>query len=128
VRYLNLGEILDLHRRIVAQSGGAPGVFDVSALKSAVAQPRMTFDGVDLYPSIAEKASALCYSLISNHPFLDGNKRAGHAAMEVFLNLNGFELEADIDEQEQIILGVASGLLRRQAFTEWLSNHVRRQS
>lgn len=58
----------------------------------AVAQPRMTFGGEDLYPTIIEKASALGFSLINNHPFIDGNKRLGHAAIETFLVLNGFEV------------------------------------
>jgi death-on-curing protein len=56
----------------------------------------MTFGGEELYPTIVEKASALGYSIIKNHPFIDGNKRAGHAAMEVFLVLNGFEISASI--------------------------------
>jgi death-on-curing protein len=58
-----------------------------------------------------EKASALGFALIKNHPFLDGNKRIGHAAMEVFLVLNGFEISAPVEEQEQIILQVASSAI-----------------
>ena len=69
----------------------------------------MTFGGKDLYPSLVEKAAALGYSLIQNHPFLDGNKRTGHAVMEVFLSLNDFEIQSSVDEQENIILQVASG-------------------
>jgi prophage maintenance system killer protein len=61
-------------------------------LESAMGQPRQTFDGVDLYPSLAGKAAALGYSLIMNHPFIDGNKRIGHAALEATLMLNGHEL------------------------------------
>jgi len=60
-----------------------------------------------------------------NHPFIDGNKRTGHAAMETFLVLNGFEVSASADEQEQIILNLASGELRRDAFTEWLQQNVK---
>ena len=73
-----------------------------------MAQPRQSFDGADLYPSIPEKAAALGFSLISNHPFIDGNKRVGHAAIEIFLILNGHELHADVDEQERLVLGVAA--------------------
>lgn len=65
-----------------------------------------------------------CFSPINNHPFVDGNKRTGHAAMEVFLILNGYEIEASIDEQERVILQVASGEMRREAFTEWLRTHI----
>jgi len=128
VRYLTLSEVLELHRRVIGQSGGALGVLNLSALESALAQPRMTFGGKDLYPSIVEKAAALGCSLIQNHPFLDGNKRTGHAAMEVFLFLNDFEIQSSVDEQETIILQVASGEMDREAFTGWLRDHVTARS
>jgi death-on-curing protein len=124
VRNLTLNEALELHRRVIGQSGGALGVFNLDALESALAQPRMTFGGKDLYPSLADKAAALGYSLIQNHPFLDGNKRTGHAAMEVFLFLNGFEIQASVDEQERIVLQVASGEKNREAFAIWLRDHI----
>ncbi|MEI2822081.1 MAG: type II toxin-antitoxin system death-on-curing family toxin [Chitinophagaceae bacterium] len=97
---------------------------DLGALEFAVAQPRMTFNGEELYRTIVEKASALGFSLIQNHPFVDGNKRAGHAAMEIFLMLNGFEISASVDEQVEIILGVASGKMSREVFTNWLQTHI----
>jgi death on curing protein len=109
IRYLTLVEVLDLHRQIIEQYKGAIGIRDLKALESAVAQPRMTFGGEDLYPTIVDKASALGFSIIMNHPFLDGNKRTGHAAMETFLILNGLEINASVDEQERIILTLASG-------------------
>jgi death-on-curing protein len=64
--------------------------------------------GEELYPTIFEKAAAICFSIVKNHPFVDGNKRVGHAVMEVFLVLNGHEIAASIDEQEQVILQIAS--------------------
>ena len=124
MRYLTLSELLQLHRHLVERSGGSVGIHSVAALESALAQPRMTFSGEDLYPSITEKAAALGFSLVRNHPFVDGNKRTGHAAMEVFLILNSFEIGASVDEQEQIILQLAAGELERKAFTEWLRAHV----
>jgi death-on-curing protein len=124
VRYLTLSETLELHRRIIGQSGGALGVLNLGALESALAQPRMTFAGTELYRSIADKAAALAHSLIQNHPFLDGNKRTGHAAMEIFLFLNGFEIQSSVDEQERIVLQVASGEMGREAFTVWLGDHM----
>ncbi|MFY9611345.1 MAG: type II toxin-antitoxin system death-on-curing family toxin [Blastocatellia bacterium] len=124
MRYLTLGESLQLYYQTIEQSGGSAGIRDLAALESAVAQPRMTFDGVDLYPTIAEKASALGFSLVQNHPFLDGNKRLGHAAMETFLVLNGFEFSAPVGEQEEVILAVAAGEMEREDFTEWLRGHI----
>jgi death on curing protein len=124
MRYLTLEEIVSLHAKLVAQSGGSPGLRDRGALESAVAQPEMSFGGEDLYPTITEKAAALGHSLIQNHCFMDGNKRVGHAAMEVFLVLNGYEIEASIDEQEQVVLSVASGRMDRAALSEWLNPHI----
>ena len=124
MRYLTLSETLDLHRRVIGQSGGALGILDLGALESALAQPRMTFGGKELYPNIMDKAAALAYSLIQNHPFLDGNKRTGHAAMEVYLYLNGFEIQSSVHEQERTILQVAAGKMDREAFTVWLGDHV----
>ena len=124
MRYLTLREVLELHGQIISQSGGTPGILNLSALESALAQPRMTFGDADLYPTIAEKAAALGFSLVNNHPFADGSNRKGHSAMEVFLVLNGFEIRALVDEQDQIVLQVASGKLNRDRFTAWLKAHI----
>ncbi len=124
IRYLTLVEVLSLHRQIIEQSGGALGVRDLGALESALAQPRMTFGGEDLYPTLVDKAAALGFSIVMNHPFVDGNKRTGHAAMETFLVLNGMEISASVDEQEQVILALASGNSGRELFVEWLKQHV----
>jgi len=124
VRYLSLTEVLIIYRRIIAQTGGSLGIRDFNALESALAQPRATYGGEDLYPTIVDKASSLGFSLIQNHPFIDGNKRIGHAAMETFLILNGFEIDAAVDEQEQVILTIASGNMKRDDFAVWLRAHV----
>jgi death-on-curing protein len=124
VRYLSLEEVLELHRMVIQQSGGMPGLRDPNGLESALAQPRMTFGGEDLYPSLVDKAATLGFSLIRNHPFVDGNKRIGHAVMEAFLVLNGYEIQASVDEQEGIILRLAAGELDRAAFTAWLYSRI----
>lgn len=123
-RYLTLAEVLELHRTVLERWGGASGIRDINALESALAQPRQSFGGQDLYPDLATKAAALCFSLVLNHPFVDGNKRVGHAAMEVFLLLNGHEFRATVDEQEQLILQLAAGNLKREAFVEWVKQHM----
>ena len=71
IRYLSLEELLELHRLALQQTGGLEGVRDLGGLESAVAQPQMTFGGQDLYPCLPKKASALGFSLVCNHPFLD---------------------------------------------------------
>jgi len=77
-----------------------------------------------LYPDLVSKAAALGHSLIQNHPFVDGNKRIGHAAMEVFLLLNGHEIDASVEDQEKIIIDVASGKVSRIELSEWISKHM----
>lgn len=122
--YLTLEQILDIHNQIIAQTTGSSGISNKGLLESAIAQPQMTFDGQELYTTLPEKAVALGFSLIKNHPFVDGNKRTGHAAMEVFLILNGFEINAGVEDQERIILQVASGEMTREEFTHWLESVI----
>jgi len=125
MRYLSLSEVLWLHLQVIEASGGSAGVRDLGALEAAVAQPRSTFDGEDLYPSLLEKAAALAFSLVGNHPFIDGNKRVGHAAMEVMLLLNGVDLDATVDDQEKLFLELAAGSVSRKRLLEWLASHTR---
>jgi death-on-curing protein len=124
MRHLTIAQVLDLHRRLLEQSGGIAGLRDRAGLESAVAQPWMTFGGADLYPTLAAKAGALCHALVQNHPFNDGNKRVGHAAMETMLVMNGFELDAGVDEQEATILAVASGQMNRPVLIAWVAQHL----
>ena len=124
MRYLTVEEIYRLQERALSETGGSAGVRDAGAVESAAAQPQMTFGGDDLYPTLAEKAAALGFSLIKNHAFVDGNKRVGHAAMEIFLFLNGCEIVADVDEQESIIFAVADSTMEREEFTEWVRAHI----
>lgn len=125
IRFLTIEEVLELHRLVLEQCGGMGGIRDLGGLESALAQPRMTFGGQDLYASLAEKAAALAFSLVCNHPFVDGNKRVGHAAMETFLVLNGWELSKGVDEQERVILQLAAGSLKREQFTNWVESQLR---
>ena len=125
MRYLTIAEVLYLHRMVIAQSGGSSGIRDLGGLESAIAQPLATFAGSDLYSGVAEKATALCFSLVLNHPFVDGNKRVGHAAMETFLVLNGFDLSAPVSEQEELILALADGALSREGLLRWVDTHIR---
>lgn len=125
MRYLTLPEIVELHRLVVAQSGGSRGIRDMAALQSAVAQPLQAFAGEDLYEGVAAKAAALGFFLATNHAFIDGNKRVAHAALEVTLSLNGFDIDASVDEQEQVMLRLAAGKTSREDFTRWVVNHAR---
>lgn len=125
MRYLTLGEVVELHRRLLQARGGAPGIRDFGALESAIAQPKTTFGGTDLYPTLPEKAAALRFSLVQGHPFVDGNKRVAHAAMETFLVLNGTEIDAPVDQQERLMLDLAAGRIERSDLTDWLRQHLK---
>ena len=124
MRYLSISEIFELHDLIISSSGGSRGIRDINALESALNLPRQTFDQKDLYPDIVTKAAALCFSLVMNHPFVDGNKRVGHASMETFLILNGYEIISSVDEQECVMIELATGKMSRIYFSEWLNNHI----
>jgi death-on-curing protein len=123
-RFLSLAEVLKLHRRLVEQHGGSRGLRDLTRLEAALAQPHATFDGRDLYPTLIDKAAMLGFALVADHPFIDGNKRVGHAASESVLMLNGFELVADVTESERTILAVAASKIDRESFTAWISAKV----
>lgn len=89
MRLLTVHQVLELHREIRETWGGKEGVRSIAALESALAQPQMTFEGQDLYPTLAEKAAAICFSIVRNHPFIDGNKRMGYAVIEIVLLMDG---------------------------------------
>ena len=125
IRYLTFAELLQIYEAVMEASGGSPGIADLGLIESALAQPRATFGEQELHSDLPTKAAALGYSLITNHGFADGNKRVGHAAMEVFLLLNGWEIDCGVDEQERVILEVASGKCSRQGFTAWLKEHIK---
>lgn len=122
--YLSVDQVLALHHALVAAFGGVLALRDRGLLESAVARPAMTFDGDDLYPDVAAKAAALMHSLVLNHPFVDGNKRIGVAAAELFLELNGRQLYAGDQELEDITLTVAEGKVEVEALAIWLRQRI----
>ena len=124
MRFITLHEVLWLHDRIIDTSGGSTGVRDFGQIAAAVSQPKATFDGADLYPDLLAKAAALAFGLVRGHGFVDGNKRIGHAAMQLFLQLNGWVLEATVDEHERTILDVAAGSMSKAQLEDWLRAHA----
>ncbi len=124
MEYLSLKDVHYIYATVMKRSGGSFGVRDEGAVRSSHAQPRMTFGSEELYPTLAEKASALCYSLISNHAFVDGNKRVSHAVMIAFLKRNGYNLVANVNEQERIILKLAKREMERSELTDWIHEHI----
>lgn len=117
-------QILLLHTQLIRQSGGTNGVRDEGMLDSAISQPLQTFDNMELYPGIVNKAVRLGYGLITNHPFVDGNKRIGTHAMLVTLDINGIELQYQDEDLIQLILKIASGKADDRVLRTWVLAHI----
>ena len=115
--HLTMIEVLAIHNDQIERFGGAEGVRDLGLLEAALFRPQTGY-----YADLIEEAAALWESLAQNHPFVDGNKRVGHAALETFLVLNGSELGASIDDAERVILGVAAGEVDRDRFASWIKH------
>ena len=112
-----------LHQVMAEVTGGDVGVRDDALLESAIENIYATFDGIELYPSKEEKAARLGYSLISNHAFVDGNKRIGMYIMISFLELNGIKIDANNDDVVNLGLSVASGNANYDDILNWINEH-----
>lgn len=117
-------QIISLHTLLIQESGGSDGIRDEGMLDMAINQPFQTFGGMELYPTVIDKAVRLGYSLITDHPFIDGNKRIGTHAMLVFLDINGIELSYDDDDLIGLILQVAAGTADDRILNAWIRNHI----
>ena len=120
---LSKQQVLCLHEQVIAETGGLPGLRDEALLDSALNAPFQSFDGTDVYPSIQQKAARLCFGLVKNHPFADGNKRIGVHVMLVFLALNGIELQYTQQELSDTILRLAAGELQLPDLQQWIVSH-----
>ncbi len=118
-------KVLLLHQIMAEATGGSVGVRDNSLLESALEGCFATFDGIELYPSKEEKGARLGYSLMSNHAFVDGNKRIGVYIMLSFLELNGIKIDATNDEIVYIGLSVADGSMKYDGLLDWVKKHSR---
>ena len=123
MKQLKLEQIEAIHRMLCAETGGDAGLREAALLESALGTIDQTFDGQELYPTLAEKAARLGFSLISNHAFVDGNKRIGMLAMLTFLALNGQEIAPEADEITRVGLAVASGEMRYTALLDWIRSY-----
>ena len=120
---LSKPQILLLHEQLIAETGGSSGLRDEGMLDSALNTPFQTFAGKDVYPSLQQKAARLCFGLVKNHPFVDGNKRIGAHVMLVFLALNGIELQYTQTELSDVILQLAAGTIQSSDLLDWILTH-----
>ena len=116
-------KVLLLHQLLIAETGGSPELRDINLLDSALEGVYQTFDGQELYPTKEEKGARLGYSLISNHAFVDGNKRIGMYVMLTFLEVNGIHMDCANEDVVEVGLGVASGSMKYDALLTWVRKH-----
>lgn len=122
--YLSAPQVLFIHARLIAEIGGEPGVRDLGLLESAVARPKATFAGADLYPDLFAKAATLFESLLLNHAFVDGNKRVAITAAGLFLAANGYRLVADSDELVRFVLSAVTERPSLAVIAGWFESHA----
>jgi death-on-curing protein len=127
VLYLTLDQVIDLHDSAVAEFGGLNGVRSPQQLAAAVGQPQQSAFGEDAYATVPEKAAAYGYFIAEAQAFIDGNKRTGALALEVFLHINGFELLQDDDEIAQMFEDLGAKVIGQGEFFGWVCNHARRK-
>lgn len=120
---LSKSQVLLIHDQLITETGGSYGLRDEGMLDSALNAPFQTFGGEDVYPSLQQKATRLCFGLVKNHPFIDGNKRIGAHAMLVFLALSGIELQYSQTELSDIILQLAAGEIDTEDLLYWILSH-----
>lgn len=123
VFFLTLEQVLLIHNLQIEKYGGSHGIRDLSLLESAIFRPQSSFGGLDLYPTLFDKAAVLMDSIIKNHAFVDGNKRTGTGCVYMFLSMNGYELLATKKEFMGVVLGVARGEIDLKILTGWLRAH-----
>ena len=116
-------KVLLLHKLITEETGGDPNVQDIALLNSALESAFQTFDGQELYPTKEEKGARIGYALISNHAFVDGNKRIGMYVLLTFLETNGIKIRPTVDDVARVGLAVAAGEMQYEDLLEWIHDN-----
>ena len=123
MEYITIEYILKLHKKMIDATGGLDGIRNIELLKLAVENSKVTFGGTDLYPMVEDKCASVCYSIISNHAFIDGNKRIGLYVMLILLEYNGIRIIFSQEELIDLGLDIAKGKLKQQDIVKWISSH-----
>ncbi|MDR2953000.1 MAG: type II toxin-antitoxin system death-on-curing family toxin [Treponema sp.] len=123
MKKLDIETVITMHSELIAQSGGLDGIRDKNMLDASINSPYHTFEGHHLYPTIQAMAAHLAFSLIKNHPFLDGNKRIGILSMLVFLDINGLPVDCTDDELVTLGMGLADSSITETELIEWIISH-----
>lgn len=121
---ITVAQAEQIHEILISNFGGAGGIRDKDALSSALSRPNQTFDGIDLYPSVSQKAASLIESILVNHPFVDGNKRTGYVLMRLMLLNYDLDIKASQQEKYDFVINIASGKTAFDSIVQWLENHL----
>lgn len=127
VHFLDLNDLLETHSQQIANYGGSDGLRDLNLLASALAQPEASFAGNYLHADLYEMAAAYLFHIVSNHPFIDGNKRVGLEAALIFLEINGIEVLADDQELVDLVLATATSQTTKGAIADFFRSHSKPQ-
>ncbi|RYY27232.1 MAG: type II toxin-antitoxin system death-on-curing family toxin [Chitinophagaceae bacterium] len=119
-------EVLALHEILIERFGGSYGVRDHEMLESALSRPFQTFDGAALYPTVYDKVAAFIESLLTNHPFVDGNKRTGYGLLRIYLGINNYEITAPIENRYDFVIAVATGQWKFDQILTWVETNTRK--
>lgn len=124
MKNVEIGDVLIFHRKLIEQTGGSDGIRDLGLIESALNRAYMTFEREDLYKELEDKISAITFSLINNHGFVDGNKRIGIAVMLLLIRLNDIKTEYSQQELISLGLGIADGSIEEREIKYWIKNHI----
>jgi len=124
MKWITTESIIEIHKIVIDSTGGSQGIRSLGALESALFSPLATFDGIDLYPEMVGKAAMLLYSISSNHPFVDGNKRTAFVITATVLEVNGYKTQFAQEEVVLFMLQVAQGKADQKHIKLWLEEHI----
>ena len=113
-------DILKIHKLLIDQFGGSHGIRDESSLNSAINRPFATFDQQELYPEPVDKAAAILESIVTNHPFIDGNKRTGYVLARLLLLKSGLDIKATHEEKYKMVIAVSKGKWKFKQIRDWI--------
>lgn len=123
MRYLTVDELIQAHQHLIKKYGGSDGIRDKGLLEAAIHRPQASLFGAEAYPTLFDKAAAICHSVLMNHTFVDGNKRAAFASCHLTLLLNGWNLTADSEEIYIFLIDVINTHKDWPEISAWLQTH-----